>query len=54
MQQIFTCDILPKPSVLVSQSMNIDVLTYQWQDRISNSQSQHKSDKDQFALIRYM
>ena len=31
---------------LVSQSTNIDMLTYRWQDRFSNSHSQHKSVKD--------
>ena len=39
---------------LVSQGMNINVLTYQWQDHISNRYSQHKSDKDKLVLAGYM
>ena len=30
----------------VSQSTNIEVFTYQWKDRASNSQCQHESAKD--------
>ena len=32
---------------LVSQSMIIDALAYQWQDLIGNTYSQHKSVNDQ-------
>ena len=53
-QQISTCDILLKPSVFVSQGMNIDVLMYQWQDHINNSHGQHKADRHQFVLIGHM
>ena len=34
--------------------MNIDVLTYQWQDYASNSYSKHKSVKDQLVLVSWI
>ena len=39
---------------LVIQSTDIDMLTYEWQDRVSNTHSQHKSVKDQFASVGYI
>ena len=35
---------------LVSEVINIDVLTYQWQDCISNSHCKHKSVKNQLCI----